>query len=204
MDATVANQPNWHYVEKRPLSFPSLQEAEHGVVFADCSFDVIILCKLAGLPDPSGNGYSGYGNSTSLFFHLEHITAAEAKIGDAVVFGPEGDQHAAMIRRLVKDKVLCSHGSEDGPKFVALSVEAAGHEPPVTFLRVVPLDPTKPPPKPPKEPAWFVNASNAQPMWAWFAWRDHDAPEALRPKQVPKLIPWSWWLRYRVHKGAGG
>lgn len=40
------------------------------------------------------------------------------------------------------------------------------------------------------------------PMWAWFKWRDEGADKATRPRQAPRMIPASWWVRYRIHRGG--
>jgi hypothetical protein len=58
-------------------------------------------------------------------------------------------------------------------------------------------------PKGPDVPAWYVKAKTIDPMWAWFAWRDHSHPAALRPKQIPAKVPAVWWKRYAVHAGRG-
>lgn len=56
--------------------------------------------------------------------------------------------------------------------------------------------------QPDHRPQWAKDADSLDPMWAWFMWKDHDAPEALRPKQVPAKIPAAWWVRYKLHIGA--
>lgn len=50
-------------------------------------------------------------------------------------------------------------------------------------------------------PDWYVRALKLEPMWAWFAWRDHGAPKQLRPPQIPVRVPLSWWPRYIRHRG---
>lgn len=143
MDATVRNEPNWHYKEARPLVLPSLATAEHGTVVSDCSFGCVILCHLAGAGDPTGNKFDGYGNSTSMYEHLKTIPQAQAQTGDMVVLGSQGRLHAMMIRSTLGGDPLCwSHGSESGPKPVPLSAEVAYHAAlfadggVVTFLRL--------------------------------------------------------------------
>lgn len=51
------------------------------------------------------------------------------------------------------------------------------------------------------KPAWYLNALTLDPMWAWFAWKDHGAPPALRPTQIPARVPAWWWARYALHRG---
>jgi len=137
MDATVANEPNWHYHAIRPLSYPTLVQAEHGAVSADCSFGCSILAKLAGAGDPLGQHFTGWGNSSSMFAHCQRITRQDLQIGDFAVFGPGGDEHAVCIRKPGADPVCWSHGQEKGPMFVPLSAEKRAHPgAPVTFLRL--------------------------------------------------------------------
>jgi hypothetical protein len=137
MDGTVKNERNWHYEMRRPLPFPSRDKALHGSVHSDCSFGCIILCKLAGCPDPSGYNFAGYGNSQSFFNKLQHIPIHEAKIGDLIVYGYGGANHAVMVRGgLGANPLVWSHGQEKGPIFVRHSVEDAFHSGPSQALRI--------------------------------------------------------------------
>lgn len=140
MAETARNEPNWHYRYDRPLTMPTLNQALGGVVYADCSFGCSILLRLAGGPDPTGDDWQG--NSTSMYRHLPHIERGELQVGDIVVFGRDGDQHAVMVYRLAADPIVWSHGQEAGPILVPLSVEIRAHAgQPVTYLRTLPLDP---------------------------------------------------------------
>lgn len=130
MAATAGNRYGWLYREIRPLKIPPL--LAKGVV-ADCSFGIKILCHWAGIPDPTGRGYDGYGNSTSMFGHLQHISLAEAKVGDIVLFGPNGSWHAAMIFTPGDDPMLWSHGHQGAPNMYRLS---ADKRKPQTICRV--------------------------------------------------------------------
>lgn len=128
MDLTIKNEPNWHYKEARPLNYPTLPQAEHETVVADCSFGCSILCKLADAGDPLGSHFNGYGNSVSMFSALAHIVnPLDVQIGDMAVLGDEGRLHAMMVRRTGADPLMWSHGSESGPKYVPLSDETRYH-----------------------------------------------------------------------------
>ena len=118
MTATAGNPYGWNYREVRPLTMPA--KLAHGVN-ADCSFGVKILCDWAGVPDPTGGNYDGYGNSGSVFHHLAHVTKAQAKTGDIVVFGPNGEWHATMILEPGADPLLWSHGHQGAPNLYRLS-----------------------------------------------------------------------------------
>lgn len=204
MDATVANEPNWHYLFRRPLALPTEQQAEHGVVYGDCSFGCKDLCFLAGIPDPTGYGYSsGYGNSTAIYGHLPHVAFEAIQVGDIVLFGVEGNHHAAMVYSVGKTAEttrVWSFGSESGPKIYTLADEMAYHKgQPVTFCQTIPADPSAPA----DAPHWYVVALTQPPLWAWINWRDHGHPPRWRPPQCPRLIPPWWWGRLRIHQRGG-
>lgn len=203
MQQTVANERNWHYKFARPLTLPTIEQAVHGTVYADCSFGVKALCHLVpGIPDPTGTNYSGWGNSTTIYLHLPHIPLGDIQVGDLTVYGYEGNQHATMVYtpgRSAVDTEVWSHGQEAGPIITSLASEIRAHPGvPVTHCRL--LAPEPPPPIPPN---WYTVALQIPPMWAWFSWRDHNHPAGLRPPHVPRLIPPAWWIRYRRHIGAG-
>jgi hypothetical protein len=130
MVATAGDAYGWRYREVRPLSMPP--RLVHGVN-ADCSFGVKILCDWAGVPDPTGGHFDGFGNSVSIYQHLPHIPLAEAKVGDIVLFGPNGEWHAAMILKPGPDPLLWSHGHQGAPNLYPLSSDSRT---PVTICRI--------------------------------------------------------------------
>jgi hypothetical protein len=130
MIATAGNRYDWNYREVRPLSLPP--KLAHSVN-ADCSFGIKILCDWAGIDDPTGGKYDGWGNSGSMYKHLPHITLDQAKIGDIVVFGPNGEWHAAMILEPGKNPRLWSHGHQGAPNLYNLSDDKRR---PVTVCRI--------------------------------------------------------------------
>ena len=119
MTATATGKYDWQYREIRPLQLPPL--LSHGVE-ADCSFGVKILCHWAGVQDdPTGEQWDGYGNSSSIFAHLPHVSVAEAKVGDIVVIGPGGEYHAAMILATdPENPKLWSFGHQGAPNVYPL------------------------------------------------------------------------------------
>ena len=130
MTMTAGNHFGWNYVEQRPLKVPPV--LAHGVM-ADCSYGCVILCRWAGAPDPTGNRFDGYGNSSSMFAHLPHITIGEARVGDFAVFGPDGEWHAVMVYTpSPTNPVFWSHGHQGAPNLYPLSADKRR---PVTFLR---------------------------------------------------------------------
>jgi hypothetical protein len=129
MAETAGNRYGWNYAEVRPLTIPA--RLAHGVR-ADCSYGCVILCRWAGAPDPTGYRFNGYGNSTSMFEHLAHISLAQARTGDFIVFGPSGSWHATTIYTPGTNPMLWSHGHQGAPNFYPLS---ADNRRPCTVLR---------------------------------------------------------------------
>lgn len=143
----LEHEPAVHYAQVRPMRTAPLFEQDihdrfshgHGIAM-DCSEGVTLLCRLAGLHDPNGLHYSGYGNSSSLFGHLPRYSDPKrAGVGALVVFGPAGADHAAMVMGPGTDPWLWSHGAEGGPRRVRYSVEKAVHRAPATFLSIAHL-----------------------------------------------------------------
>lgn len=130
MVATAGNAYGWNYREVRPLTLPP--KLAHGVN-ADCSFGVKILCDWAGVPDPTGSHFDGWGNSVSIFHHLPHIPKAQAKTGDIIVFGPDGAWHATMILEPGPDPLMWSHGHQGAPNLYRLSQDTRT---PLTICRI--------------------------------------------------------------------
>jgi hypothetical protein len=130
MTATATGRFGWIYDETRPLAVPPV--LAHGVV-GDCSFGLVVLCAWAGLADPTGGAYDGWGNSRSIFHHLPHIRIARGRVGDIVLFGVEGRDHAAMIYAPAADPLLWSFGHQGAPNLYPLS---ADRRTPVTVCRI--------------------------------------------------------------------
>lgn len=194
MDLTVRNRGNWHYIQQRPSGATvTLEQAEHGTVWTDCSAGYAIVCRLAGAPNPLHAGaFDGYGNSHSAWEHLPHIKSVGGlQVGDCVIYGDEGSHHIACVREPAGDPLLWSMGSEAGPEYVRYRTEVAWQPKPVTFARLLPPDP-EPTPLPVVDP-----------FWVWLRWRlgegefrDHGCDPNVRP-DVPRLVPPAWWLRAR-------
>lgn len=143
----LGHEPQIHYAQVRPMRTVHLREAQlHALLGAgrsitmDCSEAVTCLCRWAGLHDPNGLHYDGYGYTGTLLDHLHHYSDPHrAEVGALAVFGPGSGDHVAMVMEPGADPLLWSHGSEGGPRRVRLSVERAVHRKPVTFLSISPL-----------------------------------------------------------------
>ena len=150
MDYLVRHEPHIHYAQVRPMVTRTIEnlvqlhqavERPRGLTM-DCSESVTLLCRLAGLRDPNGLHYDGAGNTDTMLGHLPHYYAATAAgVGALVVFGVGklSTEHVCMVRRTGSDPLLFSHGQEQGPFFIPLSVEKRYHPGPYTFLSVAGL-----------------------------------------------------------------
>jgi len=134
----IAHEPQINYERLRPvpLGVPR-RTIPAGGITTDCSGAVILACKWAGVPDPSGQNYSGEGFTGSFVSHLTHITRPMVQPGDVIVLGPGTGEHACLVlAKKGTDLEVGSHGGTRGPLSIMLSVEAGYHQPPVTFLRL--------------------------------------------------------------------
>jgi hypothetical protein len=130
MDYLLANKNTIHYREFRPMDWTSwtwlgmrMRLKARRSVYADCSESTTAICKWAGLSDPNGNNYNGWGNTDSMYSNLRHYKdPSNALVGALVVFGSyPGTKHVAMVRYPdPHDPKLWSHGHEGSPDDPAL------------------------------------------------------------------------------------
>jgi hypothetical protein len=151
MDLLVAHRAKIHYRQLRPMATAKIHHElmlrtilNTSGLSMDCSESVTLLCRLAGLRDPNGRGYDGYGYTGTLLQHLgEHAyppsKAKVAGIGALVVFGGGTGEHVCMVRNPGEDPVLFSHGQESGPFWIKLSEEERYHSGPTRFLPITSL-----------------------------------------------------------------
>lgn len=147
MDMLVQNEPLIHYKQVRPMTTRRFLEQQLADQFKakktismDCSESVTLLCRLAGLADPNGSDYNGYGFTGTMLANLKHYSDPTlADVGAIVVFGPGDGDHACMVRKHGTDPLLFSHGTERGPYYIHLSDERKVQRKPVTFLSIAKL-----------------------------------------------------------------
>src|SRR4051812_20205406 len=97
MTATANDRAHWHYHAIRPITPPATWKSGQAVT-ADCSKGVQDLCRWAGAPNPMGGAWDGYGNSQTIWSHLQHLSnASQLEIGDLVTFGRNGEEHVVMV-----------------------------------------------------------------------------------------------------------
>lgn len=113
----------------------------------DCSESVTLVCHVAGVTDPSGLGYDGYGNTETMLNHLgHHYTDAKLALpGALVVFNANlmlAEQHVAACHEkdpLHGNPVLFSHGTAEGPGFDTLANLQSGFAAETVWLSVAHL-----------------------------------------------------------------
>ena len=119
----------WDYSQARPYS--GLGRAPSAGGYADCSALVMLAYYWARqhsgtqdapavhVPDPSGYGYSGYGNSQSIWDqHRDRQVSGTYEIGDVAIYGPSWDTRHVTICRLrgsSSTAIFTSNGSQPGP-----------------------------------------------------------------------------------------
>lgn len=139
-----AKHKNWIYDEVRELPIVRVPTRDNRVTRSDCSFGIKLLCFSANTIDPTGFNFEGVGNSTSIWEHLPHITLAEAKPGDPVIWGVEGSVHVAMLYQWHGGRCwLWNMGEQGEPVFTTLGAESAYHAgQPVQWCQLLRPDPT--------------------------------------------------------------
>lgn len=202
MKATLADEAahgDWTYLAVRPCGMPTATRkwTAGTAVRGDCSKGVQFLCWWTpGINDPMGEDYGAYGNSQTLWSHLQHLgDKIELLVGDFVTFGVSGEQHAAMVLEAAAkangyDPLLWSFGHPGTPNAYRLSEDRR----PQQYLRN---------PLPTYVPTPLEQARARTGWFAWVAWRlgegDYKewgpASQTARPN-VPRTIPPSWWTRY--------
>lgn len=202
MASTVGSQArigNWRYAMWRPQDVRyTAAQVVTDTIESDCSSGVRILCHAADAPDPAGNGYASWGNSSTCWAHLHHIDFADLQPGDMATFGySTGEHHIWMAwRKLANgDWEGWNHGRPGQPQKTLLSAEKAAHAGmTVTYLSLGVPDPPPTPEDKLREKTGF---------YSWVAWKLGEGPwkkyGKARPKvrpHVPRVIPVKWWRQY--------
>lgn len=99
----------------------------------DCSAAIITLYHWAHASDPSGEHFSGSGNTETMLAHLPHYTDPhKAHKGAIAIFNADrslGVQHACMVIGPAADPMLFSHGGPgvDEMRLSAMQTGFSGH-----------------------------------------------------------------------------
>lgn len=194
MRATLADEDarhTWTYHAVRPCPMPSRPWHPGERVTGDCSKGVEFLCWWADLPvDPMFQGWGAYGNSQTLWRHLQHLDhPGQLLVGDVVTFGRDGNEHAAMVLEQGGDPLLWSFGHQGAPNAYRLSEDRR----PQQYLRMpVPTFVPTPQDKLRAKSGWFawMNWYDGTGDWKTYGARNKN----VRPS-VPKVISLAWWAR---------
>ena len=101
---------NLNYAEIRPINYNVPPGA------TDCSGLVICAFKRAGWGDPSGEGYNGSGNTSTLRAHGKKVGIATIQRNDLVHYNDP--DHVALY---VGDGMVISHGKQGDPVLVKMT-----------------------------------------------------------------------------------
>lgn len=148
----VAYKAQIGYFQKRPMdtryvrTVTGLMRKINRGFSMDCSESVVLICHIAGIHDPTGNNYSGYGNSDSMLNHLPHYyDPKQALAGAIIIFNsnyPLQYQHVAQVHAkdpIHGDPIVFTHGTAADPSFMRLSWLQAGFSGHTTLLSVARL-----------------------------------------------------------------
>lgn len=128
--------PDVDYAEVRPMRTRGLTQSrltidlEHNVpVTMDCSESITLICRLAGLKDPNGLRYDGYGYTGTMLDHLPHFSDYhELHKGSLIVYGDGTGTHVVMVTTPNdEDPEVYSHGSHSAHAIWSLSTENTYH-----------------------------------------------------------------------------
>ncbi len=109
------NKPH-HYLQERPMTDTAPPPNVDN--YLDCSEFVYVCAKAAALPDPSGFGYTAYGNTYS---YLAHMKSAAGPARGRLAFYDD-PSHVAIITGQVNGVwMVLSMGSEGGPGYYPMS-----------------------------------------------------------------------------------
>ena len=183
MHATLADEAahhDWTYHAVRPTSNPPRVWKPGMKIVGDCSKGVQFLCHWApGCPDPMGNNWDVWGNSSTIYFHLHHLDhPSQLQVGDPVTFGRYGRDHAAMVMEKGNDPLLWSFGHPGAPNAYRLSWDRREHQ----LLSLMSDDP-----KPKPTPADKLRAQTG--FYAWVSWRLGEGPWLHYDQMNPKVRP---------------
>lgn len=114
------------YEQERP--FPVKNLFGSGRIGMDCSAFCVMCYYAAGAPtDPSGNNYSGDGNSDSIAAFCKQIGAADAQPGDLVVFPDHVVIYLGNGMAMSQGGTGASFVPVYGPTIETVSVEISSH-----------------------------------------------------------------------------
>jgi hypothetical protein len=213
MTATAADEQehrNWTYEAVRPMPVPAAPFVANVPRRGDCGKGAQYVAHWTpGAPDPMRNGWSEWGNSTTIFYALStHIALSDAEPGDIVLFGHwNGEDHACMLYGTESGVWMVWNFGEQGQPYIGtLEQEILNHAGMVmTVCRLMP-DPSP-------TPQELLQAKTG--YWAWLGWYEGEGEQLWKPygprnmkvrPNVPAKIPAAWWAQRKKflaarHKG---
>lgn len=122
----TSHEPAIHYRQARP--YPVLSFLRRRLpLWVDCSSTASMLWRAAGLPDPNGRKWDGYGYTGTIRATVPQTSLAAARPGDLIVYGGGTGAHMVVVMQAGSDPIVWSHGQESGPRLYRHSVQVAVH-----------------------------------------------------------------------------
>lgn len=121
----VNHASGFHYAQTRPVNIAAFKSGRTPI-YTDCSGSIIGIAARAGVPDPSGYRFTGYGNTDSFRSRCEHLPDYQhclpGDIIDVTSHGDAGTVHAYLVveKTAAGDFRVFSFGANP-PKFEMLS-----------------------------------------------------------------------------------
>lgn len=125
----IRQAPLIHYTQgSLRMSSITHKQTPSEVRWGDCSGLATYLYWWAGLPDPNGLGYNGYGYTGTLCKNGRSIPVTDARPGDLVFYGYGAPwvHVTVVISGAGYNATVFSHGSERGPLHVDIDYRSVG------------------------------------------------------------------------------
>lgn len=124
-------EPTFHYRQSRPIDVNAIRDRDH-VIVTDCSGSGVMLCKAAGLPDPSGGKFDGGRTHPTYTGTIRSHLPRRSRVGDClpgdpIVYGGGTGAHVVWVIEPGADPLVWSHGQENGPRLYRHSQQVAAH-----------------------------------------------------------------------------
>lgn len=152
MNLLFADKAQIDYLEHRPMRTASIDSVDALVkaltsrIAMDCSESVTLIFHIAGMKDPNGLGFDGYGDTETMLKHLARFgDAKKANPCSLVVFNadqPLSKQHVAVVHtadHVGGNPLLFTHGHQGDPSLERLGNLQAGFTGQTVFLSVASL-----------------------------------------------------------------
>jgi hypothetical protein len=111
-----------HYLQQRPMiDFGPPPNID---TYMDCSEFATLCARAAGLPDPNGMGYDGYGNTDTM---IANMKAATGPAKGRLAFYDNPGHVNIIVGQSGSTWMVIGHGSEGGPHYYPMNYRTPSH-----------------------------------------------------------------------------